>query len=274
MTKYKDFSSKTEDEAISAGLAELGLTRDDVSVEIIERARSGFLGIGATRAVVRLTYEGGNEGDALPESSAPKAVSKSATKATSVTASKSASVSASKSAKKTQGGAAAETLSASDTGDIRERLQTFLSGLLTRLDVNASIEFSEREGGGIRVNLKGTDLGSIIGRRGETLDAIQHITSCAVNHGLDKHTRISVDAENYRKQRDDALERLAEKMAEKAIRYRRSMALEPMNSYDRHLIHARLQDYPNVSTSSTGIEPNRRVVVLYTPAAKGENKNV
>ena len=113
------------------------------------------------------------------------------------------------------------------------------------------------------MNLSGKGMGMVIGRRGETLDAIQHLTNYAVNHGSEKRLHISVDAEAYRAKREEALVRLAEKMAAKAVRYKRSMALEPMNSYERHVIHAALQDYEGVSTSSIGTEPNRRVVVSY-----------
>lgn len=120
----------------------------------------------------------------------------------------------------------------------------------------------------------GDTLGILIGRRGETLDAIQHLTNYAVNRGSDKHMHISVDAESYRAKREESLVRLAEKMAAKAIKYKRSMALEPMNSYERHVIHTALQDYEGVTTSSTGTEPNRRVVVSYEKPQRTSNKPV
>ena len=115
-------------------------------------------------------------------------------------------------------------------------------------------------------------MGAIIGRRGETLDAIQHLTNYVVNRDSDKHMHISVDAENYRAKREESLTKLAEKMAEKAIKYKRSMALEPMNSYERHVIHTALQNYEGVTTSSTGVEPNRRVVVSYVRPEPSDNK--
>ena len=149
-------------------------------------------------------------------------------------------------------------------------IRGFLSGLLERMGVEAEIEISERDNGGVNVKLSGSGMGAIIGRRGETLDAIQHLTNYAANRSSDKHLHICVDAENYRSKREESLAKLAEKMAEKAIKYKRSMALEPMNSYERHVIHTALQNYEGVTTSSTGVEPNRRVVVSYvkpeTPA--------
>ena len=131
------------------------------------------------------------------------------------------------------------------------------------MGIEAELTMTEREGGGVTVDLAGPGMGAVIGRRGETLDAIQHLTNYAVNHGNEKHLRVSVDAENYRAKREESLTRLAEKMAEKAIKYKRSMALEPMNSYERHVIHTALQNYEGVTTASTGTEPNRRVVVSY-----------
>lgn len=231
MIKSIEKSGKTEDLAIAAALEELGLSRDDVQVEILERAKSGFLGIGASPAVVKVSYEVPDEvKEVIPEPSVQETAP-----------------------------AAAEF----DGNENHEKVYRFVSGLLEHMGVRAEIEITDKEDGGINVNLSGKGMGVVIGRRGETLDAIQHLTNYAVNHGSDKRLHISVDAEAYRAKREEALVRLAEKMAAKAIKYKRSMALEPMNSYERHVIHAALQDYEGVSTSSIGTEPNRRVVVSY-----------
>lgn len=232
MIKTLEKTARTEEEAIAAALAELGLDRDDVSVEIVERAKSGFLGIGASPAVIRVSYE-----------VADKVV---------------AETPAAPSAEPAQAGTAAK-----DEDPDYAAIRRFLTGLLERMGVKAQIEIRPRENGGVNVNLSGSGMGAIIGRRGETLDAIQHLTNYVVNKGSEKHLHISVDAESYRSKREESLTRLAEKMAEKAIKYKRSMALEPMNSYERHVIHTALQNYEGVTTSSTGIEPNRRVVVSY-----------
>lgn len=232
MIKTLEKSGRTEDDAISAALKELGLDRDDVSVEIVARAKSGFLGIGASPAIVRVSYEVDDE---VP---APAPV---------------AHVEDAKAA------APANIDEPADYAAVR----AFVSGLLDRMGVKADIAISPRDNGGISVNLSGNGMGAIIGRRGETLDAIQHLTNYVVNRGSESHLHISVDAENYRAKREESLTKLAEKMAEKAIKYKRSMALEPMNSYERHVIHSALQNYEGVTTSSTGVEPNRRVVVSY-----------
>ena len=155
---------------------------------------------------------------------------------------------------------------------IKAETERFLSGLLQRMGIKAEIEISDRENGGLLVNLSGPGMGAVIGRRGETLDAIQHLTNYAVNRGSDKRCHISVDAESYRAKREESLVHLAEKMAAKVVKYKRSMALEPMNSYERHVIHTALQNFEGVSTSSTGTEPNRRVVVSYERPKQEDNR--
>ncbi len=244
MLKTLEKSGKTEEAAIAAALEELGLDRDDVSVEIVERAKSGFLGIGASPAVVRVQYEAPEEAAEAPAPAAAQEQPVSAPAA------------------------------AVDEPESYARIRAFVSGLLEHMGIQAEIEITARENGGVNVNLSGSNMGAVIGRRGETLDAIQHLTNYAVNRGSDKHMHISVDAESYRAKREESLVRLAEKMAAKAIKYKRSMALEPMNSYERHVIHTALQDYEGVTTSSTGTEPNRRVVVSYEKPQRTSNKPV
>ena len=254
MKKYLEKSAKTEDEALAAALAELGLERDDVSVEIVERAKSGFLGIGASPAVIRVEYEVPDEPEVKAAPVAEPAPAKPAEPKENAAEVKSA---APAEPKYTEG--------------VKAAAESFLRGLLERMGVQAEITISDREGGGLLVELSGPGMGAVIGRRGETLDAIQHLTNYAVNRGSEKRCHISVDAESYRAKREESLVRLAEKMAAKVVKYKRSMALEPMNSYERHVIHTALQNYEGVSTSSTGTEPNRRVVVSYERPARQQN---
>lgn len=248
MKKYLEKSGKTEDEALAAALRELGLDRDDVSVEIVERAKSGFLGIGASPAVVRVEYDAPDEepvkeAPAAPVSEPPRAEKKAE--------------------KAAEPAAPAVSTEPKYTEGVKADTERFLRGLLERMGVKAEIEITDRDNGGILVNLSGPGMGAVIGRRGETLDAIQHLANYAVNRGSEKRCHISVDAESYRAKREESLVHLAEKMAAKVVKYKRSMALEPMNSYERHVIHTALQNFEGVSTSSTGTEPNRRVVVSY-----------
>ena len=206
MIKSIEVSGKTEDDAIETALLQLGLTRDDVSVELIERAKSGFLGLGSTPAVVKVSY--------------------------------------------------------SFSEDTTEKVERFLVGLLPRMGVSATPTI-EKEDDRINVVLSGADPGALIGRRGETLDAIQHLTNYVVNKGVSGRVRVNIDAENYRARRNETLEKLAEKVASKVLKYKRNVTLDPMNAYERHVIHAALQEYDNVNTYSVGMEPNRRIIVAF-----------
>ena len=150
-----------------------------------------------------------------------------------------------------------------EPGSMEEKIEQFIKGLLEHMDSDA-VPHAFKSGEGYSVDLVGANLGVLIGRRGETLDAIQHLTNYAVNRGASKRVRINVDAENYRLKREESLQRLAVKVASKVTRYRRNITLEPMNAYERHVIHAALQDHPDVTTFSTGTEPNRRIVVAYS----------
>ena len=258
MKKYLEKSGKTEDEALAAALKELGLERDDVSVEIVERAKSGFLGIGASPAVIRVEYEVPNEPEIKAETK-PEPVREAKAPKTE------------KAPKAAE--APAEPAAPRYTEGVKAETESFLRGLLERMGVKAEITISDRDNGGLLVELSGPGMGAVIGRRGETLDAIQHLTNYAVNRGSEKRCHISVDAESYRAKREESLVRLAEKMAAKVVKYKRSMALEPMNSYERHVIHTALQNFEGVSTSSTGTEPNRRVVVSYErPQRQPDNR--
>ena len=114
-----------------------------------------------------------------------------------------------------------------------------------------------------KVDLVGDDLGYLIGRRGDTLDAIQHLSNYSVGRNTEGHIRINVDAEDYRAKREDSLRKYARKKAQQVLKNRRRTTLEPMNAYERHVIHATLQEMDNITTHSTGTEPNRRVVIEY-----------
>lgn len=253
MIRSIETTGKTKELAIRAALEQLKLTEDDITYEILELGRSGFLGIGAVPARVRVSYDDGQSEPTPVKTQPVKAPAKKP-----------------ETAKKSEPKKAEPRQYAA--GSQEKEVESFLRGLLERMGVECTIDISEREGGGLEVKLDGPDMGAVIGRRGETLDAIQHLVNYAVNRGSDKRMHISVDAEGYRSKREESLVHLAHKMAAKAIKYKRSMALEPMNSYERHIIHAALQDYEGVSTSSTGTEPNRRVVVSYDRPQNTGNK--
>ena len=252
MLKYIETTGKTEEAAIQAALDKLGMDRDDVSVEILERAKTGFLGIGSTPAKVKVTYEAPDEPEVVeaPVPVAPPVEAKPAPEKKEVS---------------TKVEAPVEKKEAAPVGneDVKTAIEEFLNGLMHHMFVTATVKMEISEEGTYEVELVGEDLGALIGRRGETLDAIQQLTNYAVNHGRAKRVRIHVDAENYRAKREESLIRLANKVANKVVKYRRNVTLEPMNAYERHVIHTALQNHPAVTTYSIGTEPNRRTVVAY-----------
>jgi len=258
MQKYIESTGKTEEAAIEAALQKLGMDRDEVSVEILERAKTGFLGIGSSPAKVKVTYEAPDEPEEVPAPAAaeekPAAQPEKPEKKAAPAARPAAPV----------GPVAPE-------GDEKAaRITEFLTGLLGHMGAQASPVVRLGEADTYEVELVGEHLGSLIGRRGETLDAIQQITNYAVNHGAARRVRIHVDAEGYRAKREESLQHLALKVAGKVVKYRRNVTLEPMNAYERHVIHTALQEYPDVTTYSTGTEPNRRTVVAYS---RGEHRD-
>lgn len=295
MIKFIDVTGKTEDEAIQSALAQLGMDRDDVSVEILERAKSGFLGIGSAPARVRVSYDDGKAEEAVKPAEKP-AAPKPEKKVEPSAAPKAVPMYAPEVLQKKEPRAAKEERSGRPAREDRrerapraeraerpapqpkpivdlgeecrdeksEQIRAFLKGLLEHMDSAAEINIYESEKGRYKVYLEGEKLGALIGRRGETLDAIQQLTNYSINRGSEKNrVRVQVDAENYREKREQSLERLAEKVAGKVTKYRRNVTLEPMNAYERHVIHTALQDTPGVTTFSIGTEPNRRVVVSY-----------
>ena len=259
MQKSIEFTGKTEDAAIAAALEQLGLSREEISVEVLELAKPGFLCIGGTLAKVKVTYEAPDEEEAEVET--PARVEEKAPAAQEV-----------EEADDEEAGEESEPVSsyepASADDDRAAKIVDFLSGLLERMEVSATPSVSVDAEGNYLVELEGENLGAVIGRRGETLDALQQLTGYAVNHGQAKRVRVRIDAEGYRSKREESLERMARRIADKVVRYRRNMTLEPMNAYERHVVHTALQDYPDVTTYSIGAEPNRRTVVAYAPGGE------
>ena len=276
-------TGKTIDEAIENALAQLGLDRDQVSVQVLAQAKSGFLGIGATPAKVEVTYEAPDPAPKValssasrskpkakpvvkpeePKAEAPKpAAPKPAPKAEAPKAEapkerkpKAPKVEAPKPAPKEYTPAA--------PGSTEEKIEVFLKGLLEHMGSNAVPHAWAEENDTYMVDLTGDDLGYLIGRRGDTLDALQHLANYTINRGIDGHIRINVDAECYRQKREDSLRRYAQKKAQQVLKAHRRTTLEPMNAYERHVIHATLQDTDRITTYSVGTEPNRRVVIEY-----------
>ena len=158
---------------------------------------------------------------------------------------------------------APKTYAPAEAGSVEEKIEVFIAGLLEKMGSSAVPHAWKENENTYKVDLVGDDLGYLIGRRGDTLDAIQHLANYTVNRGVEGHIRINVDAEAYREKREDSLRRYARKKAQQVLKARRRTTLEPMNAYERHVIHAALQDMENITTHSTGTEPNRRVVIEY-----------
>ena len=281
-------TGKTIDLAIEAALTQLGLDRDSVSVQVLAQAKSGFLGFGASPAKVQVTYE---VPDPKPEPAAPKSAlgaasrSKKPAPVKKPEASKAEAPAAPKAEKPRQEAPKAEKPKAekpraprqeapkaprepkvyapAEPGSVEEKIEQFLKGLLEHMNSQAIPHAWKENDNTYMVELVGEDLGYLIGRRGDTLDALQHLCNYSINRGIEGHIRINVDAECYREKREESLRRYAQKKAQQVLKAHRRTTLEPMNAYERHVIHATLQDTARITTYSVGTEPNRRVVIEY-----------
>ena len=300
MEKTLITTGKTIDLAIEAALAQLGLERGDVSVQVLAQAKAGFLGFGAAPAKVQVTYEApdpipeapkvalSSASRSKPKAAAPvkkpeppkaepakaKAPAQEAPKAPKQEAPKASKQEAPKAPKqepkprqpkapKEPKEVKVKTYAAAEAGSVEEKIEQFLKGLLEHMGSTAVPHAWKESEDTYKVDLVGDDLGYLIGRRGDTLDAIQHLCNYSVKRGVEGHIRINVDAEAYREKREDSLRRYARKKAQQVLKARRRTTLEPMNAYEHHVIHATLQDMDNITTHSTGTEPNRRVVIEY-----------
>ena len=266
-------TGKTIDEAIENALTQLGLDRDNVSVQVLAQAKSGFLGIGATPAKVEVTYEAPDPAPKVALSSAsrskPKAKpvqkeeKKDEPKVEAPKAAPKAEAPKERKPKAEAPKAAPKEYAPAAPGSVEEKIEQFLKGLLEHMGSAAVPHAWKQDENTYMVELTGEDLGYLIGRRGDTLDALQHLANYTVNRGVEGHIRINVDAECYRQKREDSLRRYAQKKAQQVLKAHRRTTLEPMNAYERHVIHATLQDTDRITTYSVGTEPNRRVVIEY-----------
>ena len=287
MEKTLIASGKTIDLAIESALTQLGLDRDSVSVMVLQQAKAGFLGFGAQPAKVQVTYEAP---DPVPEAPkvalssasrskpkakpvAPKAESKPEPKVEAPKPQKAPEApkevkkeepkKAPKENKAPKAPKVQKEFSPAEPGSVEEKIEVFLKGLLEHMGSQAVPHAWKENDNTYMVELVGDDLGYLIGRRGDTLDALQHLSNYTINRGIEGHIRINVDAEAYRQKREDSLRRYAAKKAQQVLKAHRRTTLEPMNAYERHVIHATLQDMDRITTYSVGTEPNRRVVIEY-----------
>lgn len=263
---YIEVTGKTEEEAVRKALTQLGLERDDVSLEILERAKSGFLGIGGSPARIRVTYgtDEPEEKKAEPTKKVEKKPEpKAEVKKPEVRPEPKKQEPKKPETKPVEKAPEQKTVPVGTCDDENaRRIREFLEGLLQHMNSPAQVNVTLEEKGRYQVTLEGEKLGQLIGRRGETLDALQYLTSLQVNKGREGYIRVTLDTENYRAKREDSLRRLAQRMANRAVKTGRKVVLEPMNPYERRVLHTALQNHPAVTTHSEGEEPNRRVVIM------------
>jgi len=297
-------SGKTLDEAIRSGLSVLGVEREAVTVEILSKGKTGIFGIGSTLAKVKLTlatteksvaFEGrspagqsGGQTHRAPQKSAqyqgrspagqgggsrPTQPQGGGRTPPGRAPSPAQAGGQYEQQQKARAERAPKRATIPATDEDYKKANDFITDLLKHFDMGMNVS-AEVKDGVIQINMDGEHVGNLIGRHGETLDAIQHIVTNVVNLKNDGVTvRVQVDAADYRSKRQSALEQLARRMAENAKKYNSNMTLEPMNAYERHVIHVTLQDMPGIATFSTGSEPQRRVIISSTSAPRRRPSN-
>lgn len=233
-------SGKTIEDAVKQGLAKLGTTEDKVAVNVLEQPSKGFLGlIGVREAKVELTL-------LEPPTPAPEPASVPSSNRTPSMSHSSASV--------------VEEKSTGNEKDPYAEAASFIREVGENMGLDVKVEISHSKDHTV-LNISGQDLGLMIGRRGQTLDALQYLANIIANRYSDSFIRIVLDAENFRERRKKTLEDLAVRLAGRVVRTRKEVTLEPMSPQERKVIHSKLQDHPEVKTYSKGEEPNRRVVI-------------
>ena len=253
---YAEKWGKDVEEAVSLALIDLKCSRDEVEVTVLEEPTKGFLGIGAKLAKVKVEKK---KEEKPVEVAKPKEIKEP----------KSEKKPEPKDKKKSQENKKEKRVSniALDDVDIKDltvveehEALTFLKDITDKMGLE--LNFSARTGKDlVYLEMNGPDSRTVIGKRGQTLDAIQYLTSLVVNKDNDKYTKVVVDAENYRAKRQKTLEQLANRLAGKVVKTKKYVRLEPMNPYERKVIHATLQKNPNITTRSEGEEPYRRVII-------------
>ena len=250
-------SAKTVDDAITEAMIQLGVTSDRLEYEVIEKGSSGFLGIGMKQAVI--------EARRKPESE-PEVVEKEPFAPVEEIREEKAEVKEEAPVfEKQEERPAEEPKKARELAEVQpqtvEAVKTFLADTMKAMNMEVEIEISIDEDGALCADLRGEHMGILIGKRGQTLDSLQYLANRVANKHQDGYVRVKLDTENYRARREETLKHLAKNIAHKVKRNRRPVALEPMNPYERRIIHSALQSDPYVTTHSEGEEPYRKVVI-------------
>lgn len=271
-----DYSEKwgvDVEEAVKLALIDLKLSRDEVEVTILEEPSKGFFGIGSKLAKVRVEkkkreiFEKQQEifrdkkQDRIQERPANKSKSRKERVQYKDQKSDERNVESKTNKRELAANLDIEVVDRNSLRDVEDhKALDFLRGITEKMGLSLNLKAKADEET-VYLELEGKDSGTVIGKRGQTLDAIQYLTSLVVNKDSEKYIKVVVDAENYRAKRKKTLEQLANRLAGKVVKTKKYVRLEPMNPYERKIIHATLQQHPNITTKSEGEEPYRRVVI-------------
>lgn len=269
--KRIEVEGRSVEEAIDLGLKELSASIGDVEIEVIHEGSKGLFGLFGSR-MAKVALKMNDQDDARQKAKAlfenaleapqkAKAPKPQPQKEDAPKKPASKKQEATEEAPAARQAVPAEPAAQLDPATKEGKVQAFLKELTTLMGVNVEVHVHVDEEGAIRVNMQGDALGILIGRRGETLDALQYLTSLQVNKGQETYTRVTLDSEGYRAKREESLVRLANRMANRAKKTGRRVSMEPMNPYERRILHAALQGVEGIQTHSEGDEPNRHVVI-------------
>ena len=269
---YITVSAKNLDDAITEALIQLGVTSDQLDYEVIENGSAGFLGIGMKQAVIKarkkVVVEEKKEIEEveIPKEEPVKEYPKKEPKKKNISKDRKE-----KKEKKEKHDEPVKESSAAERKEVElakiepqtiEACEKFIYDVLNAMDMkDVKVTSTVDEEGALSIDMEGSNMGILIGKRGQTLDSLQYLTNRVANKMQDGYVRVKLDTEDYRRRRKETLENLAKNIASKVKRTRRTVSLEPMNPYERRIIHSALQSDPAVSTHSEGEEPYRRVVV-------------
>ncbi len=249
-----EVTGKTIEDAVRSGLVRLGKIKEEVNIEVLAEPKSGFLGFGSKPAVVRLTEKSDKKASVVPEQ-----IEEHKTAAEEAPAAADAAVSSESDLPKAEKNAVEETFTAEDAA---AKAKEFLMEVLQNMGIDVMIE-KMIKADKIILHLHGKNLGILIGKHGQTLDALQYLTNLTTNQGQENRHFIMLDVENYRHRREETLKQLAERLAGRVKRSGEKVVLEPMNGYERKVIHVALQNEEHVRTESEGQDPYRHVVIYY-----------
>ena len=264
-------SAKTVDDAITEALIQLGVTSDRLEYEVIEKGSAGFLGIGMKQAVIEARRKPEPKEEKVEEPVVEEPVRVEPKKVEAVQPQKAA---AEKKADEPQKAAFEKAVEKEVKEEVKKEtklvevqpqtikaVEDFLKNTMKAMDMEVELKTEIDQDGALCVDMSGEHMGILIGKRGQTLDSLQYLANRVANKHQEGYVRVKLDTENYRARREETLRHLAKNIAHKVKRNRRPVALEPMNPYERRIIHSALQSYPYVMTHSEGEEPFRKVVI-------------